>query len=239
MVKLDGQARPLAQFYVSGDVFPGEGIFEAAGDLILRQPVQQSGHVVFRAVHGEVVVNPETLRRHLLHGLGLIDDVFERRQVKLHPRVTLFRIGLHSSGHAVGVGTHRPRRHRYPGAVLLAEELVRRHASRLAHEVVHRRSQSERGLIADPVEGVRANVLVQHVLRFRARAFSQAKQATVGTHYVYRALRHVVIVDELVGPVLVVLEGDPVDVDVGNLHDPIYPFVSIRSFSSGRRIRRP
>ena len=120
--------------------------------------------------------------------------------MELHPRVPLFRVGRHGPGHALGMRAHRPRRHGHPGAVLLAEELVHRHPRGFAHEVVHRRSQTEGGLVAYPVEGVRADVLVQHLLPFRSPAFAEADEPVVGADDVYRALRQVVVVEELVRP---------------------------------------
>ena len=148
VVQYDGPARALAQLYVTVNVLAGQRILEAAGDLVFGQFVEQTRHVVFGAVHGEIVVQLEPLGCHLLHGLGLIDHVFERGQVELHPRVALLGVGQHGSGHAVGMRAHRPRRDRYPGAILLAKELVHGNAGGFAHEVVHRRPQTEGGLVA-------------------------------------------------------------------------------------------
>ena len=178
--------------------------------------------MIFGAVHGEVVVQLEAPRRNLLHGFGLIDDIFEGGEVKLHPAMPHGGIGLYRPGHAVGMGADRPRGHRHPRAIFLAEEFIHRHASGLAHQIVHRRAQAQRGLVTDPIEGIRADVLVQNLLPLRPLAFAQTDQARVGVDHVNGTLRQVVVVDQFIGPGFVVGEGDPVDLDLGDFHSPIH-----------------
>ena len=79
VVQHDGQPGTLTQFDVALNISRWQRIFEAAGYLEPLQLVQEFGHVVVGAVHGEIVVHPEPFWRHRLHGLGLIHDVLEGR----------------------------------------------------------------------------------------------------------------------------------------------------------------
>ncbi len=116
---------------------------------------------------------------------------------------------------------NRPCRHRHPGPILLTEELVYRYTGGFTHQVVHRRTQAEGGLVADPVKGVGADVAVQHLLFFDPLRLAQAGQTAVGADDVDRALGQVVVVNELVGLGFVVLQRYPVDVDIGDLQSAV------------------
>ena len=103
--------------------------------------------------------------------------------------------------------------------MLLAEELVDRYPGGFAHQVIHRRPQAERGFVADPVEGVGADIAVQHLLFFDPLGFTQADQAAVRVDDVDRALSQAVVVAQLIGPGFVVRQRHSVNVDVGDLQN--------------------
>ena len=103
--------------------------------------------------------------------------------------------------------------------VLLSEQLVHRHARGLSHEVVHRRPEGDRGLVPDPVEGVAADVLVEHLRRFGgAHLLSEPGEPGVGVGDVDGAPPRTVVVQKLVGDPVVVLVRNLVSFDLRNLH---------------------
>ena len=219
----DRQPAALAQIDVAVDVSGGQRVFEAAGDFVLRQAFEQVGHVIVGAVHGEVVMDAESFRGHLLHRLGLVEDVLERGKVVLEPGVSLAGVLFDGLGHALRVRRNRPAADRHPGAVLLSDQLVDRNAGGLAHQVVHRRAQTQAGLVSHPVEGVGADVLVDDFLRLGTPALAEADQSLVGLHLVDGAPGRAVVMVQLVGDPVDVLQLDFVYVDVGDLHVDLSP----------------
>ena len=175
--------------------------------------------MIVGAVHGEVVVDFEAGRGDGLHSFGLVEDVFEGREVVFEPGVAGLGVALYCLGHVLGVRRHSPGANRDPGALLLAEELVDRYSGGLAHQIVHRCAQGQRGLVADPCKGVGAEVAVDCFLCFgRAAAFAEAAKAIVGMRDIDGAACRAVVVVERVGDPVVVFGRDFVDFDVDDLH---------------------
>src|SRR5262245_1581452 len=134
-----------------------------------------------------------------LHGLHLVEDVFERREVVLHPGEAALGVLPDGGRHAVGLGGGGTGGGGDPGAVTLAEKFVDGDAGGPAHEVVHGDAEAETGFVADPVEGAGAGVLRDDVVRLARPAFAQANQVAVGVHDVNGAARGPVVVVQLVG----------------------------------------
>ncbi|HIG45212.1 MAG TPA: hypothetical protein EYQ20_01845 [candidate division Zixibacteria bacterium] len=82
----------------------------------------------------------------------------------------------------------RPTAHRHPRAVLLAYELVYRHAARLAHKVVHCRTKAQRHLVTHMVEGVGADIAVNRLLGLRAAGLAKPDEPVVSVRHVDCAL---------------------------------------------------
>ena len=209
---------PPFEFDVTVEVFSGQGILETARDGVLGQTVQQTRHMIVGAVHGEVVVQAEPLRRYTLHGLGLVDDILEGRQVELHPCVALIGVVSDGRSHPLRMRTDRPGRHRNPRSMFLAEQLINRHASGLAHQIVHRRPQAKGCLVPHPGEGIRPQIALDRLLRFGALAFTQPDESIVGAYHIDRAPSHVVIVTQLVGAPIDIAQPDLARFDRCDFH---------------------
>ena len=142
-----------------------------------------------------------------------------------HPGVALGRVFPHRFGHAFRMRRNCPAPYRHPGPVFLSDQLVDRYVSGLAHQVVHRRTQRQGGLVSDPVEGIRSDVLVDHLFRFRFVSLSQPNESIVGVRHVYRPLCRTVEVVQLVRYPVLVLEGDLVDFDFCDFHGNFLSFI--------------
>ena len=164
---------------------------------------------------GEVEVQLESLGGHLLHGLELIEDVLEGREVILHPVVAHGRVFLYGFHHVGRMGGDRPGGEGHPAPVALAEELVDRNSGRLAHQVVGGLGHGNGGLVPDPVEGAGADVLLEHLVRL-VSPFAQPLQALVGVNHVDAALGGTVEVIQLVVEPVHVVRMDLVFLDVGD-----------------------
>ena len=174
--------------------------------------------MVVGAVHGEVVVDAKARRSHRLHRRSLVEDILERREVVFEPGIAQIGVAQYGFGHVVRVGRYCPRADGNPRAVLLTEELVDRHAGGLAHQVVHRRAQGQRGLVADPLEGIAAEVLVDDLLRLGAAALAESAESAIGVSDVDCAAGGAVVVVERVGDPVAIGDGDLVDLDLDDVH---------------------
>ena len=109
--------------------------------------------------------------------------------------------------------------------MFLSDQLVDRYARGLAHQVVHRRTQRQGGLVSDPVEGIRSDVLVDHLFRFQFVSLAQPRKPIIGVRDVDRPLCRTVEVVQLVRYPVLVLEGDFVDFYFCDFHGNFLSFI--------------
>ena len=95
---------------------------------------------------------------------------------------------------------------------------LHRHASGLAHQIVHRCAEAQRHLVPHVVEGVGTDVTVDRFLGLRVVRFSETDEAVIGMDHVDRACDRPLVVVELGGDPIHVRQGNAMDLNLGDFH---------------------
>ena len=261
MVIEDRNANPVPQLPVGFDVLFQLGILESTTDRVASHPDQQVGSVIVGAAHRDIELDLESRWSHLLHGLELVEYVFERREMVLQPRVASPRIPPDSLGHVARIGRDGPRTDLDPATLPLAKQTVHRHAGGLAHQVIHRRPQPQRCHVANMIERIGADVALADRVGFQCSTLAQPHQPVVRLHLVDKSFRRPVevlqfVVNPLVVPRMNLVNLDRLDTDrtvrqrlgtppggqsmsVGRQHSPCSSSRSAHRRQEPTTVRRP
>ena len=165
---------------------------------------------------GEVELKLEPLGSHLLHGLELVEDVLEGREVVFHPGVAHGRIIPDGVRPSPG-GGWRPSRSRRAPSGGSAGRIACRTGTPAALPIrsYHGLGHGDGGLVPDPVEGTGADVFLQHFLGFVA-ALPQSVETLVGMNHVDGSTGGAVEVIQFVVEPVEIVQLDVVGLDVGD-----------------------
>ena len=214
----DRNTDPVAKLLVGVDVLLELRIFKGPANREPGHPDQQVGSVIVGATHGDIELDLEPRWSDLLHRLELVEDVLEGREMVFQPGVTPSRVLSDGFGHVGGVGRDSPRTDLDPTTLPLTDQPVNRNTRSLAHQVVHRRPQSQRCHVTDMIERVGPDVALADTFGLQRTAFSEPHQPGIGLHLIDIPFRGPVemlqfVVDPLVVTRLNLVGLDRLDAD--------------------------